>query len=309
MAGQVGWKSESVWGTAVVVDTFVPVTDAKLVIDEGYLHSKAIRSGRRVHQPGILGARKASGSVELELPNLSIAALLKHLFGAVSTSGAGPYTHTYTPGSALGDSLTLQVGVTDATDTTQPFTASGVKPSKWEIGCSVGELAMLSFDFTAKDVVTATALATASYASGLAPFTFVEGSVSVNGAAVASARSVKLTCEKNLKDDRHVLGSRYIREQLEEDKFEFTTEIDADFDNLTLYALQAAGTQVASVLLFTNGTTSLTVTSSGQVQGDTPGLSTNALEEQTVRYVHSHATSDASAITAVLAGSTEASAA
>lgn len=308
MAGQVGWKSESVWGTAVTVDTFVPVTSASLDIDEGYLRSNGLRAGRRTRGPGRLGARKVSGSVELELPNVSIAALMKHMFGAVSTTGAGPYTHTYTPGPHVSKSLTLQVGITDATDTVQPFTASGVKLGDWSISCKVGELAMLSFDWTGKDVVTATALASASYAASLQPFTFVEGSVTVNGSAVASANSVTLSAAKNLRDDRHVLGSRYIREQLEDDFFDFTTEISADFDSLALYSLAPAGTQVASVLTFNNGTQTLTITTSGQVIGDPPSLSRVGLEEQTIRLEHSNATSDANTITAVLSN-TEPSAA
>lgn len=300
MAGQVGFKSESSWGTAVTVDTFVPVLSASLDVDEGYLRSSGIRAGRRTRAPGRLGARKVSGSVELELPNVSIAALMKHMFGAVSTTGAGPYTHTYTPGPHVSKSLTMQVGVTDASDTVRPFTASGVKLGSWSLSCKVGELAMLSFDWTGKDVVTATALATASYASTLIPFTFVEGSVSVNGSAVASANGVTLSAEKNLRDDRHVLGSRYIREQLEDDWFDFSTEITADFDDLTLYALGVAGTQVASVLTFNNGTQTLTITSSGQVVGDPPSLTRVGLEEQTIRLEHSSATTDANAITAVL---------
>lgn len=308
MAGQVGWKSEGTWGTGVTVDTFVPVLSHSIDIDEGLMRPSGIRAGRRTKQPGKLGARKVSGTTELELPNVSIAALLKHLFGAVSTSGAGPYTHTLTPGAALGDSLTLQGGIEGAAGTVHPFTATGVKPGSWELRCNVGEFAILSFDWTAKDIGTGTALASASYASGLAPFTFVEGSITVNGSAVASANSVTLACSKGLRDDRHVIGSRYIREQLEEDRFEFTSEITADFEDLTVFALGVAATQVASVLTFNNGTDTLTITCSGQIIGDPPSLENNGLEPQTIRLEHSHATADASAITAVLVN-TESSAA
>lgn len=299
MAGQVGWKSESTWGTAVTVDTFVPVTEWSLDIDEGYMRPAGIRAGRRTRNPARLGARKVSGTIEMELPNVGVAALLKHLFGAVSTTGAGPYTHTYTPGAHVSKSLTMQGGIEDATGTVRPFTASGVKSGGWELSCAVGEFAMLSVDWTAKDIVTATALATASYPT-IAPFTFVEGSITVNGSAVASANSVTLSASKGLRDDRHVLGSRLIREQLEQQHFEFTSEIEADFEDLTLFNLGVAATQVASVLTFNNGTDSLTITCSGQVIGDPPSLTGIGLESQTIRLDHSHASTDAGAITAVL---------
>lgn len=302
MAGQVGWKSETTWGTAVTVDTFMPVLESTFDVDEGHLRSDGIRAGRRTRAPGRLGARTVSGSVNLELPNTSLAVLLKHMFGTVNTTGVGPYTHTYSPGPQVSKSLTLQTGITDASDTTRPFTASGVKLDSWELSASVGELAQLSFDWTGRDLVTATALASASYAT-ITPFSFIDASITVNGSAVASANAVTLSGSKNLRNDRHVLGSRYIREQLEDEHWEITSEISADFDDLTLYALSVAGTQVASVLTYSNGTESLVVTCSGQVIGDPPSLTRIGLEEQTIRLEHSHASTDAGAITAVLINS------
>jgi hypothetical protein len=300
MAGQVGWKSEGTWGTGVVVDTFVPVTGASLNIDEGYIRDRGIRAGRRTPNPARLGARKVSGNVALELPNVSLATLMLHMFGAVNTTGDGPYTHTFTPGAHLNKSLTLQVGIEDAGGTVRAFTATGAKIGGWSISCNVGELAQLSVDWTGRDVVTDTALATASYAAGLTPFIFTEGSISVNGSPVASANAVTLTASKGLSDSRHVLGSRYIRQQLESQHFEFSSQITADFDDLTLFNLGPAATQVASVLTFSNGTQSLTITTSGKVVGDPPSLSGIGLEPQTIKLDHSSATSDANTITAVL---------
>lgn len=300
MAGQVGWVSESTWGTGVTVTKFMPALNANLQIDEGYMLAKGIRAGRRTNNPALLGERKVSGSVQMELPNTTIAALFKHLFGAVATTGSGPYTHTFTPGPHLTKSLTLQYGIEDATQTVQPFTATGVKVDAWDLSCTVGQLAELTVNWTAKDAVTATGLASASYASGLAPFTFVQGSITVNGSAVASANTVKLSATKNLKSDRFVLGSRTIREQLEQQKFDFTSEITADFDSLTLFNLAVAATQVASVYTFSNGTDSLTITCNGQVVGDPPSLTGIGLEPQTIKLTHSDPSTDAGAITAVL---------
>ena len=303
MAGQVGWKSEATWGTGVVVDTFMPVLSASMTIDEGHLRSAGIRAGRRTRSPGRLGAKTVGASVTMELPNTSIATFLHHVLGAVSTTGVGPYVHTLTPGEHSGLSLTTQVGIEDSGGTVHPFTLTGSKVNQATISCSVGELAQLSADISAQDYTTGTALAAASYDAGLVPFTFIEGSVSVNGSPVASARSATLTVNKGLKTDRHVLGSRLIREQVEQDHFEVTTEITADFDSLTLFDLIAAGTQVESVLTFDNGTETLVITTHGQVVGDPPSLTTTGLEEQTIRLDHSSATSDADTITAVLTNS------
>lgn len=303
MAGQVGWKTEAVYGTGVVVDTFMPVLSANMTIDEGYLRSAAIRAGRRTRSPGRLGAKTVGASVDMELPNTSIATLLKHMLGDVDTTGAGPYVHTFTPGEHSGLSMTVQVGIEDSGGTVRPFTLTGSKVNQASISCSVGELAQMSADITAQDYTTGTALAAASYASGLVPFTFIEGAVTVNGSAVASARSATLNINKGLKTDRYVLGSRLIREQVEQDHFEVTTEITADFDSLTLFDLIAAGTQVESTLTFDNGTETLVVTTHGQIIGDPPSLTNPGIEEQTIRLDHSSATSDADTITVVLTNS------
>lgn len=307
MAGQLGIKTETTVGTAVTPDIFVPVLSAKANIDEGYIRSNGIRAGRRTRNPGRLGARVVGGSVELELYNSSVATLLKHAFGAVSTGGS--FVHTYTPGAHLGKSFTLQLGIEDTAGTVNPFTFSGCKMDSWAITAAVGDgLAKFSFDFSAKDVTTATGLAAATYGT-LTPFSFVEATVkSVNGADVVSANSVTYSCSKGLRSDRHVLGSRTIREQLEQQKFEYMTEIQADFDSLTLFNLAVAATQVASILTLSNGTESLAITSSGQVVGDAPSLENHGIEPQTIRLDHSHASADASTVTAVLTNS-EASAA
>lgn len=300
MGGSVGWKSESVWGTPVTVDTFMPVLSADMSIDEGYLRSNAIRAGRRTRSLGRLGAKTVGATVDMELPNLSLATLLKHVLGAVSTSGAGPYEHVFTPGEHSGKSLTVQVGIEDSGGTARPFTLSGTKVNSATVSCTVGELAQLSVDLTSRDYTTATALATPSYAADLIPFTFIEGAVEVNGSPVASARAATLTINKGLKTDRHVIGSPLIREQVEQDHFEITTEITADFDSLTLFNLIAAGTAVTSVLTFDNGSETLVVETNGQIVGDPPSLTNPGIEEQTIRLDHSSNTSDAHTITVTL---------
>lgn len=311
MAGQFGFKTETTVGTAVTVDKFMPVIRAnpgKAVPER--IPRQGI-SARRVRKPPKKGRITINPSVEFEVSNKNgVAILFKHMFGGVTTTGTNPYTHTYTPSSHLGDSLTTQFGITDATDTTQPFTNAGTKIRGWELACSVGGNLVCNLDCVAMTQTTATALATASYQDDEA-FTFVEGTVTIGGTAVASARSFTLRCQKNLRDQRHVLGSQTTLQPLEDGFFDFTGSVEADFDNLTLHASAVAGTQVAIVLTFTSGgagAETLTITCSGQLVGDPPELSTPGLQSQTINFELSHNSSDASAITAVLVN-TEASAA
>lgn len=311
MAGQVGFKTETTYGTAVTVDKFMPVTRANPGSGVPQRIPRQGISARRVRKPPKKGRIVINPRLELEVSNKNgIAILFKHMFGGVSTTGTNPYTHTYTPASHIGDSMTVQVGITDAADTVQPFTAAGVKIDSWELSCAVGGNLMLSLDCVAQSIVTNTALASASYSDDEA-FTFVEGTVSVAGTQVATANALRLRCAKNLRKERFVLGSRQTNQPLEDGYFDFTGSIEADFEDLDLYASAVAGTQVAIVSAFTSGgagAETLTITCSGQLVGDPPELSTPGLQSQTLNFELSHGTSDASAITTVLVN-TESSAA
>lgn len=310
MAGQFGFKSESVPGTAVTVDKFPPVTVARPGngVPER-IHRQGI-SARRVRKPPKKGLIKILPHVEMEVSNKNgTASWFKHMFGAVATTGAGPYTHTYTPASHLGDSLTAQFGITDATDTVRAFTVAGCKIDSWELSCAVGGTLMLSNDLVGMTVVTNVALASASVADDEA-FTCVEATVSLAGSSYP-AESFKLRCQKNLDKERHKLGSPTTLQPLEQGFFDFAGSIEGDFEDLTQYAAAVAGTQIAIVLAFTSagaGAETLTLTMSGQLIGDPPELTTPGLESQTLNFELSHGTADASAITAVLVNS-EASAA
>lgn len=316
MAGQVGFVSEAGWPSSTAGTTptkFMPVLNAQPGNPVPAQLKRQAISARRIQQPGKTGQIDPRPHLELELSTKNgIATLFKHLHGGVSTGAqvGALYPHTYNFATPSGDSMTIQTGITDATDTVRPFTAAGCKPNTWSLAAAVSEYAKLTVDCVARSVVTGTSLATASYVADEA-FTFVEGSVSVGGSAVASARSFELNVNKNLAVERFVLGSPYRREPLDNGFYEIGGSIQCDFDDLTLINSAIARTQLAIVLSFTSGGASaetLVITMSGQLVGDPPELASQGLEAQTINFEVSHATSDASAYTCVLSN-TESSAA
>ncbi|MGK3946779.1 hypothetical protein ABK046_51500, partial [Streptomyces caeruleatus] len=67
-----------------------------------------------------------AGQITHELSPANIGMLLVQAMGAVSTSGAGPYTHVITPGPLVATrSLTVQVGTPDFGGTVRPFNFTG----------------------------------------------------------------------------------------------------------------------------------------------------------------------------------------
>lgn len=296
--GQIGWKSEVTPGTAVTVDTFLPLLSESIKNNINYLDTQTI-SARKVLRLTKRGSGMIEGGFRTELPNTDLATLMKHMFGTVNTTGAGPYTHTFTPGDLTGDSLTIQVGRPATTGTVHPFTYAGCKIADWTIAASVGEIATIDLSIIGMTETTATALAAASYDSTWEPFTFVEGNVSIAGSTVGTVRDVSLTGD-NAIESRVRLGSANSKQPLEIGLRSYTGTVTTDFDDLTHYNLFVNGTQAAVELLFDNGSETLTITTNAQFTGETPELSGFDLLAQTLPFRCISTTSDADAITAEL---------
>lgn len=297
VAGQLGFKTETVYGTAVTVDQFhTGYLSGNPVRDQPPLISNAIRAGRRTPSCVSTGAKTVEGSISTELYVAPLATQLLHMFGTLNTTGAGPYTHTASPGSTDDKSLTIQAGIPDSSGTVQPFTYSGAKFQGWNLGAAAGEIATLELDVVAQDYVTATALASASYLAGC-PFTFIHGEVSVDGTPLTEVKSFNLSCARPLRKE-HVIGSTLIMKPVEIGRSEYNVEVDTEFTDLTLHDL--ANTAVAVVLTFDDGTNSLVITMNAWVTATTPEVGGEGSLTSFSFSAMPYGDTDADAITAVL---------
>lgn len=148
LSAQIGYATETTVGTPVTVTAFVPLLSETLGQDKTRLESSGIIAGRRVLTSNQWngGNVTVSGSVQHELYNRGLGKLFTVMFGDVTTTGAGPYTHTFTPGNLVGDALTVQVGRPATNGTIYPFTYAGMKVASWEIACAQGEIATVGLD-------------------------------------------------------------------------------------------------------------------------------------------------------------------
>lgn len=300
-AGQFGFKSETVVGTGVTVDQFLPFDSESLKQTISRIDSKGIRAGRRTLATWAAGIKSVGGDVVMDLPNRNFATLLKHMFGTLNTAGSNPYTHTASPGSLTGSSLTVQIGKPDVGGTVDPFTYAGVKVASWSLSAEVDQFAKLTLTLAGMSEATGTALATASYSSTYAPFTFVQGSLTLAAGAMSYVRSFELNGDNGLATDRHRVGSATPKELLEQNVRSYGGTISADFEGLTAYNRFVNGTEAALVLAFSNGSDTFTVTTNVRFDGETPAVgSADELLEQPLPFVCVSSTSDAAAVTAVL---------
>lgn len=299
ISAQLGYVSESVYGTGVTVTKFLPFVSEKLAQQIERIESKGLRAGRKTLAKWKPGSKKVGGSIKLELPTRDIATLLNHCFGGVATTGTGPYTHTLTPGDLTGKSFTTQIGRPDITGTVQPFTYTGCKVKSWELSAGVDELVMLDLDVVAQAESTATALAAASYNTNLDVFSFVGATLTLAGSEISVSKF-------SLKGDNGLLAERFrsngstTKEPLEADFRAYTGTLEADFESLTAYNRFVNGTEASLVIALANGADTLTITMNVRFDGETPDVEGPTLVGQSLPFVALSSTSDAAAITAVL---------
>ncbi len=304
IASQVGYASESTYGTGVTVTRFVPLVSESLTKEVARIESEGIIAGARVMRSEQWGPGNVtvSGDVQHELFQQGCGLLFEHMFGSRNTTGVGPFTHTYTPGDLSGKSFTTQVGKPRTDGTVSPHTYTGCKVQEWEVALEAGEKATLGLTIVGQEETTATALATASFSTGAAkPFTFAHGTTMTIGGAAAKVRYITIKGQNMLADDRRNIGSALLDEPLESDLRTYGGTIRMEFLNLTQYDRYRNSTEFAIVLGLNAGADAqATITMNARFDGVTPEVDGRGLIVVEIPYKCIGTTTDASGITAVL---------
>lgn len=266
ICGQLGFVNESTVGTAVTVTKFIPVDKFEMDLDPIIKKSEGVRACAQVPYAGdsVSVGTQVSGKLEADLRSKTIGLLLKQMIGssAVATIvGAGPlYRQTHVLGDFEGKSLTMQAGYPESygSFTKKPFTYRGCKVTGWELSNKMDELAKMSLDLDAWAVSTATALASATYATNWECFHWDQFTLTVGGTASTAAgrttvsggtaikgvKGVTFSGKNGMAVDRRFAGNAGVKsEQLENALRSVGGKIDAEFaDQAQLYDLFAAHT-------------------------------------------------------------------
>jgi hypothetical protein len=253
IAGQIGGKAEVTYGTPVVVDRFWEFRRETINDDILRYHANQIGTGRFP-----LSARSKSlyrgsrGQVELVVLNKGFGLLLEHAIGQNTITGAGANkTHTIIPDAVAlqGKSLTIQKGVPDVTGagTVRAFTYEGGKVTSWELKSALDQALALVLDLDFENVLTNTALATASYPTAQEMFVFTEGAITLGGVA-QSVRSFSIKGNNALHTDRRFMGG-VKKEPVANGFATITGQLECEFEDLTRYAAWKAGTILANLIL------------------------------------------------------------
>lgn len=225
IGAQLGWAAEPAYGTTTTPTRFSDFDSESLHLEQQFTDPQGLAAGRLVPLASRRSqtSRGVTGSIGMDFATKAMGLLVKQMLGSsltapVQIAASTAYRQVHQYGNAGGQSLTFQVGKPQPDGTVKPFTYPGCKVTGWEFGSSVGEQVKLSLDIDAKDELTATALAVASYVAGAELFNHnqlsikiggtastASGVVSVAGGTVATTlfNSASVKASNPMKTDRH----------------------------------------------------------------------------------------------------------
>lgn len=249
---QLGIVDEVTYGTLVTPTKFFEYNTEAISEAEGRTEGDPLRSATFAQRndrftPWFSGA---AGNVQLDVMTKGFGYLLKHMLGAVATTGPTEttvYTHTGTVSDLIGDMFTLQLNRPfHPTGTNQPFAYLGGKVTKWTLSNSVDGNLVCDLELDFQNVDTATALATASYPSGMENLTWAGGVVSIGGSAYDITEfSCSWDNAANV-DRRYIRGNTLKKEPINGRRMgEFS--LSADFDSMTQRNRAHAATRSAAL--------------------------------------------------------------
>jgi hypothetical protein len=293
MDNQVGMALESVYNTPVTVTRFYPYldgTDAQWDTRQRqgvsvFVNSKrAYRGDRRVLPIG-----QGTVTIKTELASRQGGILLQAAHGLATSNLISGTSYmerflTSVTGTVL-PSWTIQMAKVRNDGTVDPETYSGCTAVSFEIECPKDGIPTISVTFDARNVTTATALATASYTAGAYLFDASQGAAGVGGTLTAPSTtllgtgltvfpnfySFKLTVDHNADTDRWVFGGR---NQPTVGMVDVAFSADAEYNDTTLRTSYLAGTSIPVSLTMT--TAEVLSTGNSQFQIFIPQLYLNS---------------------------------
>ena len=261
-----GTGVETIYGTPVALTRWYEFLSETLDRRHEVITSNGIRCGgsRNLRRGSrrVISTRDGGGDITFEVATTGFGRIFAQLLGGTpAITGTGPYTHVYSLGDLSGKSLTIQKVLRDAASAeVEAFNFHGCKFLSGEFSISVGQILQLSVSVDAEDVDTTTAGAAASYTNPTL-FNFKDGTLNVAGAPVASVTDASITVTNNLKTDRYYLGSAGLKaEPVDNDFPTVEGSLTAEFiSSATFYDRFAADSAAVLSLVFTSGTSSLTI--------------------------------------------------
>lgn len=214
-----------------------------------------IRNTRNPAQPS-RGNQNVEGDIVVPVDVIGIGYWLRAMFGAPTTTGTGPYTHTFKPGD-LQPSLVL---AKEFTDIGQYLKYNGCKVSKMAVTFGGdGELTATFTIMGAKETIGVSSYDTTPTEITLTKFSHFQATIQEGGLACAIGTEVRLEVDFDLDGDQYVIGGGGIRGDIPEGMVKPSGSITALFQDATLLNKAVNGTESSLKVTLTSGTNSLEI--------------------------------------------------
>jgi hypothetical protein len=227
------------------------MTNEDVSLKRNLIDSKTLRSNRNPLKP-VRGNVDISGSKGIEF-HAHCQRELYYLLGAVSTVDNTTYkTHTFSIANI--PSFIYEKGFTDIG---QYLLYKGCKMGSLAVDCPQEGFISGTFQVMgAKEVVSAVPFDDAALDEAFTPFDAFGGSITKDGVALATCTSFKVTIDNAIKGDSYVIdrtnpGERY---SIPAGKVKISGTLTVLFEDVTLYNIALAYTEVALALDLQNGT-------------------------------------------------------
>lgn len=286
VGAQLGIATETTFNTYATVTRFYEFTSENLQYKKKTAVGMGLRAGGQLprSQRRVVTTFEGGGDLMLDLPTRGLGLLLSHAMGTApspTTVSTGVYSYTFTLGDVYGRSLSAQVGVPQYGGTVLAKTVTGAKIQSFELGVANGGIATGKFTVDAAGFVTTQSLATASYSATGSVFHFAQGSLTVDGSAVANVKDFSVSIDNALKQDRFTLGGLGAKSEQSIAGFrKVSGKMTAEFTDTTLLNKFLTDSSAALVLSFVGNTIAstykdtLTITiPAAKFDADTPNVS------------------------------------
>ncbi|MFB8420217.1 phage tail tube protein [Enterobacter hormaechei] len=207
----------------------------------------------------MLTRREVEGSLDIEVANKGMGALVQALMGTsvtpVKQSTTTAYMQTHLLADTRGKSLTIQKGVPLTTGTVTAKSFVGCKVTSAEFACEVGGMLTGSFEFDGKDCDEAQPLAVASYGNS-SPFHFGQMTLKTGAfgseTALDGIRKVSVKVERPQDVERFYANQASLKkEPIANDQVKITGSLETDYAATTLDDLHTSDAAFSLVWEFT----------------------------------------------------------
>lgn len=301
---QIGYVAEGTAGTYTAPTRTLEHVSEGVKLNVERIESKGIKKGRRGSNGRWAAGRQwIAGSIAHELSAANIGLLLKHLFGAVSTTGTNPYTHVLTYGATVESTLTIQIGRPSIDGTINAFSYLGCQITKAKLMSKVGEISGIELEVYGQHEDTGQSLVATAYPSAWSPFTFAHATLSLAGSEY-EFEDITLDFDNGLKTGRHVhRTSNPTRPLISKESGHRSAggTINSEFQSMTAYNRFVSGTEAALSMVWNAGSSAqLTIAGNVRFDGETPNVGGPEILKQGLPFKFLSTTSDAAMVTATL---------